>query len=310
MPLHPAMRAIVDAASQAPPPPTETDARIASLRATVDLFGQAGAGEPEPVHAVTDHLADGPHGPVPVRIYEPTSERGLPLVVYLHGGGWVSGSVAAWDTVCRRIAAAAGMVVASVDYRLAPEFPFPVPLDDCHAALAWLVANADRLGIDPARVAVAGDSAGGNLSAAVALRCRVEGPPLRAQVLVYPVTDPACASPSMVDNAQGYLLTADAMREMWAWYLGPDGDENDGFAAVSRAADYADLPPALVITAEYDPLRDEGESYASLLDGFDVDTTVIRYDGMLHGFLNMREIVPESQQAVVAIAEFLRKHVG
>ena len=317
MPLHPALQQMCDAAAQTmtaaaesgAPAPTDAE-RLAILRTSAAAFGALGAGPPEAMHSVEDHLADGPHGPIPVRVYRPTGGVGAPLVCYFHGGGFVSGTVDAWDGIGRRIAKESGAVVVSVDYRLAPEHRFPIPLDDCHAAVAWAVAHSEGLGADGTRLAVAGDSAGGNLAAAVALRARVEGPTLRAQVLVYPVVSPACATPSMDENATGYLLSADSMRAMWAWYLGPDGDVNDAFAAVDRAADYAGIPPALVLTAEYDPLRDEGEHYASLLDGFDVDTTVVRYDGMLHGFLGMREIVPESDQAIAAIAAFLRAHLG
>jgi acetyl esterase len=313
--VHPALQALCDAANQAAagaadaPPPSEEE-RLAAVRAGADAFGSLGAGPPEALHSVEDHLADGPHGPIPVRVYRPTGGVGAPLVCYFHGGGFVSGSIDAWDGVVRRIAKESGAVVVSVDYRLAPEHRFPIPLDDCHAAVAWAVAHAEALGADGTRVAVAGDSAGGNLAAAVALRARVEGPPLRAQVLVYPVVSPACDSPSMVENANGYLLTTDSMKAMWDWYLGPDGDRHDAFAAIDTAADYTGLPPALVITAEYDPLRDEGEHYASLLDGFDVDTTVTRYDGMIHGFFGLREIVPESDQAVAQVATFLRAHLG
>jgi acetyl esterase len=262
------------------------------------------------MHTVDDHLADGPHGQIPVRVYRPSPDAGLPVVVYFHGGGFVSGGIEPWDRLCRRIAKASNAVVVSVDYRLAPEFRFPVPLDDCHAALVWAVAHAAEISADGTRVAVAGDSAGGNLAAAVTLRARVEGPPIRAQVLVYPVIDPACDTPSMDENGEGYLLTASGMREMWAWYLGPDGDPNDPFAAVTRAPDYSDLPPALVITAEYDPLRDEGEVYARHLDGFDVDTKLIRYDGMLHGFINLRELVPESDEAVNEIGRFVQHRLN
>jgi acetyl esterase len=316
MPLHPALQQMCDAANQAIAAAADAgaatptpDERLALIRTSAAAFGALGAGAPEPMHSVEDHLVDGPHGPIPVRVYRPTGGVGAPLVCYFHGGGFVSGSADAWEGICRRIAKESGAVVASVDYRLAPEHRFPLPLDDCHAAVAWTVANASALGADGARVAVAGDSAGGNLAAAVALRARIEGPALRAQVLVYPVVSPTCTSPSMTHNGEGYLLTAGSMREMWAWYLGPDGDAGDAFAAIDTAADYAGLPPALVLTAEYDPLRDEGERYASLLDGFDVDTTVVRYDGMIHGFLGMREIVPESDQAITAITEFLRTHL-
>lgn len=315
MPLHPTLQAMCDAANQAAaavadaPAPTDEE-RLAAVRSGAEAFGSVGAGTPEEMHSVGDHLADGPHGPIPVRVYRPTATEEAPLVVYFHGGGFVSGSVDAWDGLCRRIAKASDAVVVSVDYRLAPEHRFPIPLDDCHAAVAWAVAHAEAFGADAARVAVAGDSAGGNLAAAVALRARVEGPPLRAQVLIYPVVSPECASASMVENASGYLLTTDSMKSMWDWYLGPDGDRNDAFAAVDRAADYADLPPAVVLTAEFDPLRDEGEHYASLLDGFGVEVECTRYDGMLHGFIGLRDFVPDADTAVTQIADFLRTHVG
>jgi acetyl esterase len=279
------------------------------MRQNVDTFFTVGAGEPEPMHAVDDFTAEGPHGPVPVRRYVPVAPDAAqppPAVVFLHGGGWVCGSVAVYDSVARRLAAESGATVFSVDYRLAPEHPYPIPLDDCYAALTWVVTNASDLGVDGARVAIAGDSAGGNLSAAVALRARTDGPPLRAQVLIYPVTDAACDNKSMVENGEGYLLTADSMRDMWSHYLGPDGDPDHAFASVTRATDLSGLPPALVLTAEFDPLRDEGEHYASLLDAADVDTKLVRYDGMIHGFLGMREIVPAANEAMAEAAAFLR----
>jgi len=314
MPLHPVLQQICDGANASmagaadAPPPTD-DERLAAVRTGAEAFGSLGAGAPEPLHSVEDRVADGPHGPIPVRVYRPDPAAGAPLVCYFHGGGFVSGSVEAWDGVARRIAKESGAVVVSVDYRLAPEQRFPVPLDDCHAAVVWAVAHADELGADGTRVAVAGDSAGGNLAAAVALRARSEGPALRAQVLVYPVVSPDCSSPSMVDNAEGYLLTTASMRAMWDWYLGPDCDRNEPLAAVDRADDLTGLPPALVITAEYDPPRDEGEDYGARLTAAGVDTTVTRYDGMLHGFFGLRELVPDSDQAVAQVATFLRANL-
>jgi acetyl esterase len=310
VPVHPALEPLLDAFAQAPPPPTEPDARVAAMRVGVATFNSVGAGAPETVHAVDDLLADGPHGPIPIRRYLPSDEPDLPVVIWLHGGGFVCGDVESYDLVARRLATESGAAVFSVDYRLAPEHPFPIPLDDCHAALAWVVANADDLGVDGTRVAVAGDSAGGNLSAAVALRSRIEGPELRAQALIYPVISPSCDTKSMVDNGTGYMLTADSMREMWDFYLGDLADRHDAFLAVDEAADLSGLPPALVLTAEFDPLRDEGEHYASLLDGADVDTKVVRYDGMIHGFLVMREIVPAANEAMAETAAWLRTHLA
>ena len=313
MPLHPVLQQMCDAANAAmagaadAPAPTDAE-RLAAVRTGAEAFGSLGAGAPEAMHAVDDRVADGPHGPIPVRVYRPTADGGAPLVCYFHGGGFVSGSIDAWDGVARRIAKEAGAIVVSVDYRLAPEHRFPVPLDDCHAAVVWAADHAEELGADATRIAVAGDSAGGNLAAAVALRARAAGPALRAQVLVYPVVSPSCDSPSMVDTAEGYLLTTASMRAMWDWYLG-DADPDDGFAAIDRAPDLAGLPPALVITAEYDPLCDEGERYASLLADAGVDTTVTRYDGMLHGFFGLRELVPDSDQALAQVATFLRTNL-
>ena len=310
MPIHPALQPLLDAFAQAPAPPTDPVARVNAMRVGVATFNTVGSGAPEPVHAVDDLVADGPHGPIPIRRYLPTDDPNLPVVVWLHGGGFVCGDVASYDFVARRLASESGAAVFSVEYRLAPEHPFPIPLDDCHAALAWVVAHAGELGVDGTRVAVAGDSAGGNLSAAVALRSRIEGPELRAQVLIYPVIDPACDTKSMVENATGYMLTADSMREMWDFYLSGGADRNDAFFAVGRAADLSGLPPALILTAEFDPLRDEGEHYASLLDGADVDTKLVRYDGMIHGFLPMREIVPAANEAMAETAAFLRSRLA
>jgi acetyl esterase len=310
VPVHPALQPFLDAFAQAPAPPDEPVARVAAMRVGVATFNTVGAGAPEAMHAVDDLLADGPHGPIPIRRYLPTDESNPPTVVFFHGGGFVCGDVECYDLVVRRLAAESGAAVFSVDYRLAPEHPFPIPLDDCHAALAWIVANARELGVDGSRVAVAGDSAGGNLSAAVALRSRIEGPDLRAQALIYPVIDPACDTKSMVENGTGYMLTADAMREMWDFYLSSGADRNDAFLAVDKAADLTGLPPALVLTAEFDPLRDEGEHYASLLDGADVDTKLVRFDGMIHGFLPMREIVPAANEAMAETAAFLRERLA
>ena len=310
MPIHPALQPFLDAFAQVPPPPDDPVERVAAMRLGVATFNTVGAGAPEAVHAIDDLVADGPHGPIPVRRYLPSDASNLAVVVLIHGGGFVCGDVPSYDLVARRLAAESGAAVFSVEYRLAPEHPFPIPLDDCHAALAWVVANGGELGVDGTRVAVAGDSAGGNLSAAVALRSRIEGPELRAQVLIYPVIDPACDTKSMVDNATGYMLTADSMREMWGFYLGGRADRDDAFLAVDKAADLSGLPPALVITAEFDPLRDEGERYASLLDAADVDTKLVRYDGMIHGFLGMREIVSAANEAMAEAAAFLRTHLA
>jgi acetyl esterase len=308
MPLAPALQAMIDAANAAGAPPMWTlpldQARTQSI-----AFAELGAGPKEPMAAVDDRTVPGPAGEIPVRVYTPVeSGAALPAVVYFHGGGWVIMGIETHDWICRRLAKESGAVVVSVEYRLAPEHRFPAALDDCYAAAKYVADHASEFGVDGARVAVAGDSAGGNLSAAVALQARAAGEPaLAAQVLVYPVTDAANDTDSYKENCTGYLLEEPAMKWFWEQYMGPDGDPYDAYASVLRAADLSGLPPAIVITAEYDPLRDEGEAYAQRLDGFDVPTTTIRYDGVIHGFLGMREIVPEADAAMAAIAGFLRQ---
>ena len=265
------------------------------------------AGRPALVGAVSDVVIDAPTL-LPARHYQPAEPGGPhPLLVFYHGGGFMFGDLDTHDGVCRLLCRHAGSHVLAVDYRLAPEHPFPAAVEDARAAFGWACANAARLGADASRVGVAGDSAGGNLAAAVALRARVSGPTLAAQVLVYPVTDSGRDTPSYRDNGDGYLLTEPDMAWFWDCYLGPDGDPADPFASPLRAADLAGLPPALVITAEYDPLRDEGEAYARHLDGFDVPVEAHRFDGMVHGFLGMEQLVPEADQAIARIGTFLRR---
>jgi acetyl esterase len=210
------------------------------------------------------------------------------------------------DNICRRLTNATGAVVVSIDYRLAPEHRFPAALDDCFAATQWLAEHGRDIGGDPSRLVVAGDSAGGNLAAAVALRARTEGPELRGQVLVYPACDAAGETESIRANGEGYLLTATTMAWFWDCYLGPDGDPADPFASPIHAADLARLPAALVITAEYDPLRDEGEAYARHLEGFDVPVVLHRFAGVIHGFLGMEALVAEADAAMAEIGAFVR----
>lgn len=296
---------MLDAAAAANLPPVETQP-LAVTRADAIAFAMTGAGEKQDVAGVEDRVLPGPAGDIPVRVYTPEGDGPFPVIAYLHGGGWVFMGIETHDWICRRLANAARAIVVSVEYRLAPEHPFPAPLDDCMAVVHWLATKADELGGDPARLAVAGDSAGGNLAAAVTLASRADdGPRVSAQVLVYPVTDAACATPSFVQNAEGYLLTASTMRWFWQQYLGEHGDPDDGYASVLRHADLRDLPPTMVITAEFDPLRDEGEAYAEHLAAVGTDVTLRRFDGMIHGFLGMEALVPEADLAMEEIASFL-----
>jgi acetyl esterase len=267
-------------------------------------------GTGEPVAKVEDMTIPGPAGDLPVRVYWPSAEPDLPVVAFFHGGGFTIGNCDTHDGTSRAIANRSGAIVMSVEYRLAPEHTFPAPLDDCYAAAAWLAANAASLGGDGSRLAVAGDSAGGNLAAAVALRARdAAGPRIAFQLLVYPVTDLSSSRDrheSQRTNATGYFLTHTQMEWFRSQYLRDDSAGDDPLASPLVADDLSGLPPALVVTAEFDPLRDEGEAYAARLREAGVPTTLRRVDGVFHGFFSMIGLIPGSAEAVDAAGTALR----
>jgi acetyl esterase len=240
-----------------------------------------------------------------VRIYKPEGRPPLPALVYFHGGGWVIGSLETHDGACRELANRIGCAVVSVDYRLAPESRYPAAAEDCYAATQWVAENAKALGVDAKRIAIGGDSAGGNLAAVVALMARDRGgPALRHQLLIYPVTDADFERASYRENAEGYLLTTKAMAWFWGHYVPELAQRQDGYAAPLRAKDLAGLPPAFVLTAEFDPLRDEGEAYAKRLAQAGVPTRLQRYDGAIHGFFAMGVLSQVARTAIDdAIAE-------
>jgi len=283
-----------------------TDATLAEQRTGFGALLML-AGEPEPVFAVEDRDADG----VPVRIYRPSPDPQLPVVVYLHGGGWVIGTVEQFDPILRQVANATQAVVVAPDYRLAPEHPFPTPLDDCWRALEWTAKHAATFGGDASRIAVMGDSAGGNLAAVCALVARDAGAPkLAMQVLVYPVTDCDLQTASYVDNGNGYLLEERQMRWFFSCYVRGDNDPTDWRVAPLRAPDLRGVAPAVVITAEYDPLRDEGEAYARRLLDAGVPVHKHRYDGMIHAFFGLSAVFDASRDAMERIGTELRRAFG
>ena len=253
-----------------------------------------------PVGSIEDGTVPGPAGDVPVRTYRPSTSGPHPTVVFFHGGGFVIGDLDTHDDHARLLCDRVGAVVVSVDYRLAPETPFPGGYDDCLAVYRWTVEHAADLGGDVSRIAVAGDSAGGNLAAAVALAARDAGSPLRAQLLLYPAVDfvPGDDHPSRVENASGYLLTAEDMRWFGDHYLSDVAHAEDPRASVLKAPDLAGLAPAVVATAEYDPLRDEGEAYATALEAAGVSVVRRRYAGLIHGFFGLGPISPACAAAV------------
>lgn len=283
---------------------TVEDARALS-RETAKLDG-----DPPPVARWEDRRVPSPAGEVPIRVYWPRELREderIPVTLFFHGGGWVLASVSNYDACCRRVANAAQCVVVSVEYRLAPEHRFPAAVDDGYAVLRWLKENAPHIGGDRRKIAVMGDSAGGNLSAALCLKSRdLNGPPVCAQVLIYPVTDHWDAGyPSYTENAEGYGLTRDAMKWFWAHYLGPDGDRRHPYAAPLRADYVANLPPAMILTAGYDPLRDEALAYAERLE--DAGNIVQRkhYEGQIHGFFRCSAMTEDADDALRESARFL-----
>ncbi|HEX3567829.1 MAG TPA: alpha/beta hydrolase [Acidimicrobiales bacterium] len=260
----------------------------------------------EPVHKVTDSQFDGPAGPVPVRIYRPTVGL-LPVVVFCHGGGWVLCNLDTHDDLCRSLANGTGAVVVSVDYRQPPEHPFPAAVDDAYGALQWVAGQAHELGVDQDRMAVAGDSAGGNLAAAVCLMAwHRSGPSVRFQLLIYPVLAHAFDTGSYLDNATGYFLTAEHMRWYWDQYLADPADGRNQYASPLFAEDLSGLPAAHIITGEHDPLRDEGEAYAGRLREAGVDVTNVRYGGMFHGFFTLGRVLPAAAVATSSAHAALR----
>lgn len=247
----------------------------------------------EPIHEAGDVDAGG----VPARLYRPNDREDLGLLVYLHGGGWVIGSIETHDNVCRILANSSGHAVLSVEYRLAPENPYPAGLDDALTATSWAHANAASLGCNPDRLAIGGDSAGANLAAVV---CHITDVPLRFQLLVYPATDLTCSFPSHVENAGGPALTAEGI----AWFVGHyTGNDPELLKDPRVSPHFADddtlaaSPPALVITAEYDPLRDEGDAYAARLAALGVPTSHVRFSGMYHGFFSLADFMDDALAA-------------
>ena len=306
MPLDPQAQTVVDAIAALNLKPikdsTPAEAREAMRTRT------AGLGPVEDVPAVADHRVPVEGGEITVRLYAPAGVGPHPVLVFYHGGGWVIGDLYTHDGLCRSIVNAAGCAVASVDYRLAPEFKFPVAVEDSYTALKWVAANGPRLGLDAARLAVGGDSAGGNLAAVMALLARDRrGPRILLQVLVYPVTNYDFGAKSYVENATGYVLTTEDMRWFWRHYLSREEQGQEVTASPLRAKSLADLPPALVMTAGCDPLRDEGDAYAARLRDSGVPVTLTQYPGMFHGFMRMTRILDQARAGLDEVATALRK---
>lgn len=308
MPLDPQAKTYLDqlAALNLPDAPDMTPREA---RAQMEL-GAVMLGRPPAVGRIEDRTIPGPAGPIRVRLTVPegAGEGPRPALVYFHGGGWVVGSIGSHDHLCRSITALSGVSVISVDYRLAPEHPFPAAVDDAQAATEYIAEHPDEFGVDPARLAVGGDSAGGNLAAVVALRLRDKGGPTPAfQLLLYPATDADINTASYLENAEGYMLTRAAMAWYWRHYVPDEAQRLHPDAAPLRAADLSNLPPAWILTAEYDPLRDEAEAYARRLADAGVPVALRRRDGMFHGFLRRHNQLIQGKAALEEVADALRQ---
>ena len=305
--LHPEARALLEMMDAQGAPPLDSQDPVEARGARTEGMKMLG-GEPDALERVENLSVPGPGGDVPVRVYAKEHGGLRPALVYFHGGGFVFGDLDTHDAVCRALAKESGAVVISVDYRLAPEHKFPAAVEDSYAVTLWVAANAERLGIDAGCIGVGGDSAGGNLATVVAMRCRdAGGPALASQLLIYPVTDVSSfETGSHRELSDGYFLTRAAMDWFTNHYLGSADHARHPEVSPLLAPDLSGLPPALVITAELDPLRDEGEAYAKRLQQAGVPVTVTRYPGMIHGFVSMRGVLAGGRQAIQEAAEFTR----
>jgi acetyl esterase len=310
MPIHPQAQAVIDALAKlglpAPQAVSPAQARL-NFKQSRSVFLPA----PEPVASAQDYTVAGPGGPIPVRLYRPMNSQAgtrLPALLYFHGGGWVLGDIETHDPLCRLLANRSECAVLSVDYRLGPEHKFPAAVDDAIAVTRFVAANGSAWGLDGTRLAVGGDSAGGNLAAVIALTFRdAGGPPLRLQVMLYPATDFAMDTPSHSEFATGYMLTRERMQYFADCYLRGAQDVSDWRASPLRANDVSRLPPALIVTASHDPLRDEGKAYADRLRAAGVTATYRCYEGMIHGFMTMSGTVDLARVAIDETAAAVKK---
>ncbi len=307
MPLDPQMKVILDTVAAAGAPPLH---KLSPAQARDFLRSRPPMGTPEPVARIDDRRIPGPAGDIPIRVYRPQADAALPAVVFFHGGGWVVGDLNSHDDICRILTNAARCVTVSVDYRLAPENKFPAAPEDCHAATRWVAEHASSVGADPSRIAVAGTSAGATLATVVALMARDRGGTrLAYQVLWYPATDPAMDTKSHSDFATDnyYFLSRADMEWFWDHYRSADSDRANPYCCPAAARKLGGLPPAVVITAEYDPLRDEAEEYATRLRGAGVSVRCTRYEGVTHGFTGMAPILEKGRLSIAEAAAALRE---
>lgn len=309
MPLDPQAKAYLDQmAAMNMPPVSSFEPSVLRQLIAAQVAEEAKTSTVEPVANVVNRTIPGPAGEIPVRIYTPAGHGPFPILVFFHGGGWVICTLDTHDGQCRSLANGAGCVVVSVDYRLAPEHKFPAAPLDCYAATKWVAEHAAELNGDASRLAVGGDSAGGNLTAVVSQMARdQDGPALVFQLMIYAATDFTAQNASKKENGEGHGLDNSDMDWFTNHYLRSKEDETNPMASPMLAASLSALPPALVITAEYDPLRDEGELYGQRLQAAGVPVTIRRYPGMIHGFFGMAQILDQGKKAVEETCQTLRE---
>jgi acetyl esterase len=306
MPLHPQAAAFLEQLAQQKAPSLE-ELPIGTTRRAL-VIGSVVKREPPPLAKVETLMISGPEGSqLRVRVYRPVGEGPFGACLYFHGGGWVLNDIDTHDDVVRRLTGASGFVFVSVDYRLAPEHKYPAATEDAYTALKWVARSAESLQIDPRRIAVCGDSAGGNLAAVLCLMTRDRGgPPVAFQALIYPITDCDFERRSYRDNADGYFLTTKQMRWFWNHYVSTPEQMSEPYASPIKAASLSGLPPALIQTAEFDPLCDEGEAYAEALRAAGVSVTRRRYDGLIHAFVKRVDQFDAATEAILEIGAALR----
>lgn len=305
MPLAPEIKAFLEKQAAAGLPAV-WEAPLSEIRANTQ-GRMATSGPVEPVREVINRFIPGPTADLPIRIYRPTDNPSAPAIVHFHGGGFVLNYLDMYDASMSRLANQSGFTIIGVHYQKAPEHPFPIPFDDCFATLQWVIAHSDELKIDRDFVGVAGDSAGATLASAVALKARDMGIVLKFQVLIYPCNGRKFTTDSYENMATGYGLTTQAMKWFWDQYLQGDTHNENPYAVPMTAKDFTGVAPAIILTAEFDPLLSDGEQYAAFLHRDKVPVLYKQYDGMIHGFFTNLAVTPTAQEAIDFVADELKK---
>lgn len=305
--LHPKIKAFLDSMVEEGVKATELSAPKEARASANRKWKAEFLGLAPKSGSVIHRYFTGPHADLPIAIYTPEGSGPFPAIVYFHGGGWVTGNTHMTAVQHQSVGAACGAVVVSVNYQKAPEHKFPIPFDDCYATLQWVTENAKSLNINPEQIGIAGESAGGNIAAGVCFKARdEEGPKIAFQILIYPVTNHKFDYKSMIENSQGYALTTEAMKWYWKQYLRDERDLENSYCRPLAATKFSNLPKTFIMTAELDPLRDEGIEFAKKLSSEGTEVIHRDYPTLIHGFLLMQGFLPEAREAITHIAENVR----